>query len=83
MPDVLRMVMIDGIKPTLIGVLLGTAGAVALGRVLANFVYGVSTRDVPTLLVVSMLLLMVALAASVVPAYRATRVDPMQILRDE
>jgi putative ABC transport system permease protein len=83
MPDVLRMVIIDGIKPALIGVLLGAVGAVALGRVLANFVYGVSTRDVPTLLVVSMLLLLVASVASVVPAYRATRVDPIQILRDE
>jgi ABC-type antimicrobial peptide transport system permease subunit len=83
MPEVLRMVIIDGIKPTLVGVLLGAAGAVALGRVLASLVYGVSTKDVPTLLVVSMLLLMVALAASLVPAYWATRVDPIEILRDE
>jgi putative ABC transport system permease protein len=83
MPDVLRMVIIDGIKPALIGVFFGVVGALALGRVLANLVYGVSTRDLPTLLLVSMLLLMVALVASVVPAYRAARVDPIQILRDE
>jgi putative ABC transport system permease protein len=81
--DVLRMVLIDGIKPALLGVLLGACGAIALGRVLANLVYGVSTRDVSTLLIVSMLLLIAALLASIIPAYRATRVEPVQILREE
>ncbi len=81
--DVLRMVVVDGIKPALLGVVVGGVGALALGRVLANLVYGVSTKDVPTLLVVSMLLIVVALLASVVPAYRATRVEPLQVLREE
>jgi putative ABC transport system permease protein len=81
--DVLRMVMIDGAKPALLGVALGGAGALALGRVLANLVYGVGTRDVPTLVAVSVLLVIVATVASMVPAYRATRVEPLQVLRDE
>jgi putative ABC transport system permease protein len=81
--DVLQMVVVDGIKPALIGVFLGALGAVALGRVLASLVYGVSTRDVPTLILVSLLLIAVALLASIVPAYRATRVEPVQILREE
>lgn len=81
--DVLRMVVVDGIKPALLGVVVGGVGALALGRVLANLVYGVSTKDVPTLLVVSMLLIVVALLASIVPAYRATRVEPLQVLREE
>jgi putative ABC transport system permease protein len=81
--DVLRMVMIDGLKPALLGVAVGGMGALALGRVLANLVYGVSTRDVSTLVAVSILLIMVALVASTLPAYRATRVEPLQVLREE
>jgi putative ABC transport system permease protein len=81
--DVLRMVVLDGIKPALVGVLLGVMGAAALGRVLTKLVYGVSTRDVPTLVAVSIMLILVALLASILPAYRATRVEPVQILRDE
>jgi putative ABC transport system permease protein len=81
--DVLRMVVLDGIKPALVGVLLGVMGAAALGRVLTKLVYGVSTRDVPTLVAVSIVLILVALLASILPAYRATCVEPVQILRDE
>lgn len=81
--DVLRMVLIDGLKPATVGVFIGAAGALALGRVLAKLVYGVSTTDFGTLLVVSLLLLVVALLATILPAYRATRVEPVQILREE
>ena len=66
-----------------VGVFIGAAGALALGRVLAKLVYGVSTTDFGTLLVVSLLLLVVALLATILPAYRATRVEPVQILREE
>jgi len=81
--DVVRMVVIDGMKPALLGVALGGIAALALGRVLANLVYRVSTRDVPTFVVVTASLIMVALAATIVPTYRATRVEPLQVLRDE
>jgi putative ABC transport system permease protein len=70
-------------RPTLIGVAIGVAVALALGRVLANLIYGVKPTDPITFGAVSVLLAAVALFASVIPAYRATRVEPMKTLRDE
>jgi predicted permease len=81
--DVVQMVVSDGMKPAVIGVVIGFAGALALGRVLASVVYGVSSRDAITFTSVSVLLLTVALLASVVPAYRAAQVEPIRTLRDE
>jgi len=81
--DVLRMVIIEGMRPTLIGVLIGLTGALALGRVLSGAIYGVSSRDLATFGTVSLLLTTVGLVASIIPAYRATRVDPMRTLREE
>jgi putative ABC transport system permease protein len=81
--DVLRLIVIEGMRPTLIGVVIGLAGALALGRVLANLIYGVKPTDPITFGAVSVLLAAVALFASIVPAYRATRVEPLKTLRDE
>jgi len=81
--DVLRMVVIEGMKPTIIGVAIGVCGALALGEVLSKLVYGVKTTDPLTFAAVSLLLATVALLASVVPAWRATQVDPIQALREE
>jgi putative ABC transport system permease protein len=81
--DVLRMVIIEGMKPTLLGVAIGAAAALALGRVLSNLIYSVQPADPLTFLVVAVLLSAVALVASIAPAYRATRVDPMVALRYE
>jgi len=81
--DVVRMVLIEGLKPTLAGLALGVAGAAALGRVLTSLVFGVTPRDAATFGVVSMVVLAVGLLACLVPAYRATRVDPLQALRAE
>jgi putative ABC transport system permease protein len=81
--DVLRLIVMEGMKPAVVGLAIGIIGALALGRVVASLVYGVSTRDPITYLSVSFLLAAVALLATVVPAYRATRVDPIQTLRDE
>lgn len=81
--DVLRMVVIEGMKPTLLGVALGTAAALALGRVLSSQIYGVRPTDPITFLVVAALLAAVALVASILPAYRATKVDPIVALRYE
>jgi putative ABC transport system permease protein len=81
--DVLRMVVFEGMKPTLIGLALGTAGALALGRVLSSLIYEVRPTDPITFLVVAALLAAVALVASIVPAYRATKTDPMVALRYE
>ena len=81
--DVLRMVVVEGMKPTLIGVAIGAAGALALGRVLSSLIYGVTPTDPITFLAVAALLAAIALLASIIPAYRATKVDPMVALRYE
>jgi putative ABC transport system permease protein len=81
--DVLRLIVIEGMRPTLMGVAIGVAGALALGRVLANLIYGVKPTDPITFGAVSVLLASVALFASLIPAYRATKVEPMKTLRDE
>jgi len=81
--DVLRLIVIEGMQPTLIGLAIGLAGALALGRVLANLIYGVKPTDPITFGAVSVLLASVGLFASIIPAYRATRVEPMKTLRDE
>jgi putative ABC transport system permease protein len=81
--DVLRMVVFEGMKPTLVGVAVGTAGALALGRALSSLIYGVRPTDPLTFIAVALLLAAVALAATMVPAYRATKVDPLAALRYE
>ncbi len=81
--DVLRVVVIDGLKPALIGVVLGAVAALALAPLLAALVYGISPRDWPTFGLVCVVLILVALVACVAPAVRATRVEPVHILRDE
>jgi predicted permease len=81
--DVLRLVIFDGMKPALIGLGIGLVGALLLGRVLAKLVFGVKTSDPLTFISVSVLLALVAFLATVIPAYRATLVDPMNTLRDE
>ena len=70
--DVLRLIVVEGMKPAMVGLAIGIIGALALGRVVASLVFGVSTRDPVTYLSVSLLLALVALLATVVPAYRAT-----------
>ena len=81
--DVGRLVIVQGMKPTLAGIGIGLVAALALGRVAASLIYGVSSRDLVTFLAVTMLLILVSFAASLVPAFRATRVDPLAVLRDE
>ena len=81
--DVVGMVVADGLKPTCIGVAVGLACALALGRVMANLLYGVAASDPLTIAAVTLLLVLVALFASVIPAYRATRIDPLSALREE
>jgi putative ABC transport system permease protein len=81
--DILRTIVGEGIKPTLLGIGIGIGSAMMLGKVLSSLVYGVGVTDPSTLGIVSMLLVVVAVAASALPAYRATRVDPIQTLRDE
>ena len=81
--DILRLVTTEGMKPALIGLLLGVAGALALGRVLASFIYGIAAYDPLTFAAVAILLVVVALLASIIPAYRAARIEPTRALREE
>ena len=81
--DVVGMVVADGFKPTCIGVAVGLAAALALGRVMSNLIYGVAATDPITIAAVTLLLGLVALFASIIPAYRATRIDPIRALREE
>jgi predicted permease len=81
--EVLRMVLGDGLRLTLLGLALGLAGAMALTRLLSSLLYGVRPHDIAIFSGVSILLAVVALLASYIPARRATRVDPMAALRQE
>jgi len=81
--DVLRMVVRQGMMMTLIGLAFGLVGVIALSRVMVGLLYGVSPTDPLTFAGVSIVLLLVALLACLIPARRATRVDPIVALRTE
>ncbi len=81
--DVLRNVLGQGIAITLAGITLGILSAAALTRLLASLVFGVSPRDLATFLAIAGAVTVIALAACLIPARRATRVDPSIALRYE
>ena len=81
--DVLRLVVRDGLRLTLIGIGLGLMGAIALGLILSRVLYGIQPMDGTVYAGVTVLLLTVAALACYVPARRATRVDPLIALRAE
>lgn len=78
---VLAMVIRDGMSLVALGLGLGLAGALAVTRLVSSLLYGVSATDLVTYGVIATVLSLVALAATIIPARRATRVDPMLALR--
>ncbi|HEU5358034.1 MAG TPA: FtsX-like permease family protein, partial [Gemmatimonadales bacterium] len=81
--DVLGMVLRHGAVLVGVGVIAGIAGAMLATRLIANQLFGVGKFDAVTFASVSLLLVVIALAATWLPAYRATRVDPVEALRTE
>jgi putative ABC transport system permease protein len=81
--DILRMVLRQGIVATFAGVAIGIVAALALTRLLSSLLFGVTPGDWVTFLSVAVLLLVVAVVACLIPARRATRVDPIVALRYE
>jgi ABC-type antimicrobial peptide transport system permease subunit len=83
MKDVLKLVLRNAMTLVLIGAAVGLAGAYAATRVMSSLLFGVTATDVATFVAVPLLLLLVALVASLIPARRATKVDPLVALRYE
>jgi putative ABC transport system permease protein len=81
--DVLRLFMGHGMMLVMVGLVLGLGGAFALTRLMSSLLFGVSTTDLMTFVVVSVGLVLIGLFACYIPARRATKVDPLTALRYE
>jgi predicted permease len=82
-PEVLRVVLVDGLMPVFFGTAAGLAGAAVAGSLIRSMLYGASPYDPLVIAAMVGCLLLTALVACAVPAWRASRVDPMQALRSE
>jgi putative ABC transport system permease protein len=81
--DVLRLILVNGLKLSMMGVALGLGAAFVLTRWMESLLFGVRATDVQTFTAIALLLLSIALLACWIPARRATKVDPMVALRHE
>jgi putative ABC transport system permease protein len=81
--DILKIVLRQGFGLAAAGAVLGVAGALIVSHLMAGLLFGISPNDLPTFVGVSVVLTLVALAASCIPALRAMRLDPITMLHSE
>ena len=81
--QVLRLVLVDGLRPALIGLVLGLAASAVVVRLIRSMLYETSPLDASVFAMVAAILLSVAVLACMMPAWRASRLNPMQALRME
>jgi ABC-type antimicrobial peptide transport system permease subunit len=81
--NVLTQIMKQGLQLTALGVIVGLAGALAVNRLMASLLFGVQPTDAVTIALVIATITAVAVAASCLPAWRASRLDPNVVLREE
>jgi ABC-type antimicrobial peptide transport system permease subunit len=81
--DALRMIVLRGLTLALAGLVLGMAASAVLTRLISGMLFGIRPTDPVTLAATAALLLAVSVAASCVPAFRASRLDPMKTLREQ
>jgi putative ABC transport system permease protein len=79
--DILQLVVGRGLRLTVIGIVIGLTGAFAVTRAMSGLLFHVSATDPGVFLSVALVFVLVSLLASYIPAWRATRVDPMKVLR--
>lgn len=81
--DVLRLIVLQGMRPVVIGIIVGLAGAAAVTSVLVKMLFGLGPHDPVSFVLTPAVLATIAIAAGYVPARRALRVDPTIALRSE
>jgi putative ABC transport system permease protein len=81
--DVLRLMLTDGLRPAIVGLVIGIVASLAIARLVRSLLFGISPLDPVVFVVVAAALLAVATVACLLPAWRASRLDPMQALRTE